>query len=72
MLKKIYNIQNDINNYNYAIKNISGVSFLDPYKGSVDAYILPDGHHLNLRGQEMVFQAVDKVIENFLKGDQDA
>lgn len=49
------------------------VEFLNPYYGDTDSFILSsDGHHLNLNGEEMVFRAVDKVIEKFLKGDQDA
>ncbi len=67
LIKKVYNIQNDIDSYNSVVKSISSIMYINPYEENVDDFILSDGHHLNLRGQEMVFSAVDKVIEKFFK-----
>lgn len=73
LVKKVYNVQEDINRYNAAVKEMPDVDFINPYTGNADDFILStDGHHLNLRGEEMVFQAVDKVIKDFLKGEHDA
>ncbi|MBP3817415.1 MAG: hypothetical protein J6H31_03860 [Butyrivibrio sp.] len=66
--RKVYNIQNDIDKYNNAIKENCMLRFLDPYVGNVDDYILEsDGHHLNLRGEEMVFCAVDRFISEIME-----
>lgn len=69
LVNKVYNIQYDIERYNSAVKAIPDIRFLNPYDGNVEDYILSDGHHLNLRGEEMVFKAVDKVIEKFIQGE---
>lgn len=68
LVKKVYDVQNDIDRYNAIIKDMSDVDFINPYDENTDDFIITtDGHHLNLRGEEMVFQAVDKVIENFVR-----
>ncbi len=72
LVRKVYNIQNDIEEYNNAVKENLMVQFLNPYIGNVDDYILEsDGHHLNLRGEEMVFCAVDKFISEFVEKNDD-
>ena len=68
LVKKVYDVQNDIDRYNAVIKEISDVVFINPYTGNTDDYIIAtDGHHLNLRGEEMVFRAVDEVIKRILE-----
>lgn len=69
LVNKVYNIQYDIERYNSAVKAIPDIRFLNPYDGNVEDYILSDGHHLNLRGEEMVFKAIDKVVEKFIQGE---
>lgn len=69
LVNKVYNIQYDIERYNSAVKAIPDIRFLNPYDGNAEDYILSDGHHLNLRGEEMVFKAIDKVVEKFIQGE---
>ena len=71
LISDIYNVNNDIDTVNDTIKSMQGIVYLNPYPstGNVEEYLLSDGHHLNFCGEEMVFNAVDKAIENLLKGE---
>ena len=63
MKKKAYMIENDIDAYNTAARDIAGVTFIDPYRNQdVQGLLLHDGHHLTEAGHALVHRAV---IEGF-------
>ncbi len=68
MVKKVYNIENDINAYNNCMKKYSNqsVHFLTPYEGQIN-FLLDDGHHLNSFGNKLVYQSVKTAITNELQ-----
>ncbi len=68
MASRIYKIRQDIDAYNRAVRALSGCRFLDPYKGHAADEILlqEDGHHLTFFGHDLVFDAVDGVLEQHL------
>jgi len=69
MRKKIYRCQEDIDAYNAILSSFVGkIDLLDPYYGHrIGDYILPDdGHHLTLLGHDLVFFAIDKILNEVI------
>lgn len=63
LVKKVYNVKKDVATYNFVSQNIKGLEILDPYgRKNPESYLLPDGHHLNSLGNEMVYKSVDKIL----------
>ena len=56
---KIFNVENDIKDYNNILKKFN---LIDPYKNKKDYLIVEDGHHLNKKGQNLVYNEVKKKL----------
>lgn len=67
LTSKVYNVSNDIEKYNKTVQKIGGVKVLNPYVEDVEKYILADGHHLNEKGNNMVFNIVNREMLKFLE-----
>lgn len=72
LINMSYRIQNDVKEYNrvfYRNARRHNVEVLSAYDGvNVDDIILKeDGHHLNEKGNDLVYNAVAKYIDNLIK-----
>lgn len=72
IIEQTYHAAEDINAYNKAITSLQNerVHVIRPYSDAKiddpNRYLLEDGHHLNLLGEELVFRSVKKVIRRLL------
>lgn len=61
--EKFFRVEKDIPIYNSIAENISKLRIVDPYGNhNPDTFLLSDGHHLNLLGNELLYKAVDDII----------
>lgn len=56
---RTYDVVNDINKYNGVVKHINSdrIIFINPWNDNQD-FLLEDGHHLNEKGMELVYNAI--------------
>ena len=71
LVDRVFGIKDDVIEYNNSIKSIEGITWIDPYKGidDIDSIQLNDGHHLNQKGNEIAFLAIDKVLQRLITED---
>lgn len=64
LIKKIYDVENDINSYNHEVEKIDNIILLDPYKDiQMDKILLNDGHHLTDFGHNLVFECINNQLK---------
>lgn len=69
MIEKIYNVKEDVNEYNKVFLNISNGNesciFLNPYESEpkTSKFLLEDGHHLSDYGEDIVCSVVDSYLK---------
>jgi hypothetical protein len=72
LVEQVYHVSEDVEAYNEAITSLENekIHVLRPYSDSQienpNEFLLEDGHHLNLLGEELVYQAVKKAIQSLL------
>lgn len=69
---KVYGIGESIRSYNEVLRKASSIhaaKFIDPYVNNleeVDMFLLQDGHHLNISGHALVYESVNKAIDEII------
>ena len=67
LTERVYRIQDDIDKYNNVVKSIDDIIMLNPYVNSIESeFLLDDGHHLNERGQNLVFSCVNNALVSMI------
>ena len=64
MVEKVYNIANDVDEYNSVLKSYE--YYTNPYSPNSTKHLRDDGHHLNDYGHNMVYRKVNEEMEKFL------
>lgn len=72
MKRKVFNIENDIVEYNNVLKKHNRI-VIDGYKinSDIDSIFLEDGHHLNEKGNELLFTEISSFFDEVIRGQDD-